>query len=180
MWLLKYMWVGFLRPWGSCTCAEMWTPPFNSLQFWCMNLKTQEIKCNLYTSLTSVFQIKMKKVNERNDELSTTYISRSAYSVSASCYESGRPAPFATTHIIGRENKRTNNKTTRLETKRSGAAGYLGLVQTDRRKGAGLLFWIHCRLDVRHPWGVFLLVKIQIPVWNPKLEFNPFNRNGFP
>ena len=81
----------------------------------------------------------MKKVNEWNDELRNTCISKSAYGVSASCYESGRSAPFATTHIIGREDKRTNNRTMLQDTKNNAASAYLGPVQTDCRKGAGLL-----------------------------------------
>ena len=36
----------------------------------------------------------------------------------------GRPAPFITSHIIGREDKSTNNKTMRPDTKNNGAAGY--------------------------------------------------------
>ena len=48
-----------------------------------------------------------------------------------------RPVPFVTSHIIGRENKRTNNRTMRLETKRNGAAGYLGSVKLELRKDEG-------------------------------------------
>ena len=44
-----------------------------------------------------------------------------------------------TSHLIGREDKRTNNKTTRLDTKKNGAAGYPGPVKIELRKGAGLL-----------------------------------------
>ena len=52
----------------------------------------------------------------------------------------GRPAAFATSLIIGRERKRTNKKTMRLDIKSSyGAVGYLDTVKIELRKGAGLL-----------------------------------------
>ena len=51
----------------------------------------------------------------------------------------GRSVPFATSHMIGRENKRTNNKAMLLDRKNSGAAGYQGPVKIDHRRGAGLL-----------------------------------------
>ena len=54
----------------------------------------------------------------------------------------GRPAPFAKSHIIGRENKRTNNKTMRLDTKNHGAAGYHGPVKIELRTAAGTLEFI--------------------------------------
>ena len=41
----------------------------------------------------------------------------------------GRPALFETSHINGRGDKRTNNKTMRLDTKNNGAAIYLGAVK---------------------------------------------------
>ena len=54
----------------------------------------------------------------------------------------GRPAPFVTSYMIGRENKRTNNKTTLPALKNNAAAGYQGPVKRELLKGAGLL----CRL----------------------------------
>ena len=51
----------------------------------------------------------------------------------------GRHAPFATSHIVGRENKTMNNKTMRPDTKNNGAAGYLDPVKIELTKGAGLL-----------------------------------------
>ena len=51
----------------------------------------------------------------------------------------GRPAPFASSHIIGREDKRTNNKTVRRDAKNNGAAGYQGPVKIEvLGQGAGL------------------------------------------
>ena len=51
----------------------------------------------------------------------------------------GRPAPFATSHIIDREWKITNNKTVCLDTKNNEAAGYLGPLKIEFRKGAEIL-----------------------------------------
>ena len=42
----------------------------------------------------------------------------------ARCHLSGRPVQFATSHIIGREGKSTNNKTMRPDTKTNGDAHY--------------------------------------------------------
>ena len=51
------------------------------------------------------------------------------------------PAPFSTSHIIGREGKRTNNKTVRRDTKNNNneATGYLGPMKIKLRNAAGLL-----------------------------------------
>ena len=48
----------------------------------------------------------------------------------------GQPAPFTKSHIIGREDKRMNNKTMRPDTKNNGAVGYLGPVKIELGKGA--------------------------------------------
>ena len=51
----------------------------------------------------------------------------------------GGPTPFPASHVIAREDKKSNNKTMRRDTKNSKAAGYLGPVKKGLRKGAGLL-----------------------------------------
>ena len=51
----------------------------------------------------------------------------------------GRPAPFATSYMIGRENKRTNNETILPAVKNNAVAGYNGPVKLELLKGAGLL-----------------------------------------
>ena len=53
----------------------------------------------------------------------------------------GRPAQFATSYMIGREDKRTNNRTMlpSLTLKNNAAASYQGPVKTELLKGAGLL-----------------------------------------
>ena len=61
-----------------------------------------------------------------------------------------QPALFETSHIIGREDKRTNNKTVRLDTKNNGAAIYLGLEKIKLRKGCSS-HWLH--------WVVLLTCK---------------------
>ena len=55
-------------------------------------------------------------------------------------FSGGRPAPFATSYMVGRENKRTNNRTMLPTLKNSAAAGYKGPVKKELLKGAGLLF----------------------------------------
>ena len=52
-----------------------------------------------------------------------------------------RPAPFATSHMVGREDKITNNRTLFPTLKNNAAAGYKGSVKTELVKGAGLLIW---------------------------------------
>ena len=49
-----------------------------------------------------------------------------------------RPAPFTISHIIGREDKRTDNRTMRLDTKNNRAAGYLDPEKIELGKGEGL------------------------------------------
>ena len=51
----------------------------------------------------------------------------------------GQPAPFATSYMVGREDKRTNNRTMFPALKNNAAAGYQGPVKTELLKGAGLL-----------------------------------------
>lgn len=54
----------------------------------------------------------------------------------------GPPAPFATSHVIGPEEERTNDKTMRPDThtkKNNGAAGHLGPVKIGLRKDVDLL-----------------------------------------
>ena len=48
-------------------------------------------------------------------------------------------APFATSYIVGRENKRTNNGTMFPALKNNAATGYQGPVKIELLKGAGLL-----------------------------------------
>ena len=51
------------------------------------------------------------------------------------------PAPFAKSYMIGRENRRTNNRTILPALKKNNAAaGYKGQVIIGLLKGAGLLF----------------------------------------
>ena len=52
---------------------------------------------------------------------------------------SGRPAPFATSYMVGREDKRTNNRTMLPTLKNNAAAGYQGPVKIELLKGVGLL-----------------------------------------
>ena len=57
-----------------------------------------------------------------------------------------RPAPFATSSMVGRENKRMNNRATFLALKNNAAAGYQGLVKKELLKDAGLLtIFVHTR-----------------------------------
>lgn len=51
----------------------------------------------------------------------------------------GRPAPFATSCMVGEENNRTNNRTMFNFLKRNAAAGYEGRVKVELLKGGGLL-----------------------------------------
>ena len=53
----------------------------------------------------------------------------------------GRPAPFATSYLVGREDKRTNNRTMFPALKNNAAAGYQGPVKVKVLKDAGLLIW---------------------------------------
>ena len=55
-------------------------------------------------------------------------------------FSAGRPAPFATSYMVGRENKRTNNKRMIPTLKNNAAAGYQGPVKIELLKSAGLLF----------------------------------------
>ena len=50
----------------------------------------------------------------------------------------GRPASFATSYMIGREDKRTNNRTMLPTLKNNAAAGYQGPVKRELLKDAGL------------------------------------------
>ena len=50
-----------------------------------------------------------------------------------------RPAPFATSYMVGREDKRTNNRTMFPTLKKNAAAGYKGPVKIELLKGEGLL-----------------------------------------
>ena len=51
----------------------------------------------------------------------------------------GRPAPTAMFYMVGRKNKRTNNRTMLPAPKSSTAAAYQGPVNIELLKGAGLL-----------------------------------------
>ena len=54
----------------------------------------------------------------------------------------GRPAPFAMSYIVGRENKRTNNRTMFPSLKNNAAAAYQGPVRIELLKDAGLLLYV--------------------------------------
>ena len=54
----------------------------------------------------------------------------------------GRPAPFATPYMVGREDKRTNNRTVLPALKNNAATGYQGPVKIELLKSAGLLILI--------------------------------------
>ena len=59
---------------------------------------------------------------------------------------SGRPALFPTSYMVGREDKRTNNRTmlpTLKKKKDNAAAGCQGPVKIELLKGAGLLFFLY-------------------------------------
>ena len=51
----------------------------------------------------------------------------------------GRPVPFAMSCMVGREDKRTNNRTMLPTLKNNAAAGYKGPVKIELLKGTGLL-----------------------------------------
>ena len=50
-----------------------------------------------------------------------------------------QPVPFVTSYMVGREDKRTNNRTMFPALKNNAAAGYQGPVKIELLKGAGLL-----------------------------------------
>ena len=52
----------------------------------------------------------------------------------------GRPASFATSQMVDREDKRTNKRTMIPTQKNNAAAGYQGPVKIELLKGEGLLF----------------------------------------
>ena len=54
-------------------------------------------------------------------------------------YPLGRPAPFVNSFMVGREDKRTNNRTMLSTLKNNAAAGYQGPGKIQLLKGAGLL-----------------------------------------
>ena len=51
----------------------------------------------------------------------------------------GQPAPFATSNMVGRENKRMKNRAMFPVVKTNAAAGYRGPTKIELLKGAGLL-----------------------------------------
>ena len=51
----------------------------------------------------------------------------------------GRPAPLATSYMVGQEDKRTNNRTMLPALKNNAAAGYKGPVEMELLKCLGLL-----------------------------------------
>ena len=55
------------------------------------------------------------------------------------CKRWGRPAPFASSYMVGREDKRTNNRTMLPALKNNATAGYMGPVKIELLKEAGLL-----------------------------------------
>ena len=56
-----------------------------------------------------------------------------------SLFIAGQPAPFQTSYMVDRENKRTNNRTMLSALTNSAATGYQGPVKIELLKGAGLL-----------------------------------------
>ena len=57
-----------------------------------------------------------------------------------SAYEGlGRPAPFAKSYMVGREDKRTNNRTMFPRLKNNTGAGYQGPVKIELLTDAGLV-----------------------------------------
>ena len=63
----------------------------------------------------------------------------------------GRPVPFAPSYMVGREDKRTSNRTMLPTLKNNAAAGYQGSVKTELLKGAGVLILNH---DLNHDKNV--------------------------
>ena len=63
--------------------------------------------------------------------------------------QSGRPAPSATSYMVGLKNKRTNNRTMLPTLKNNAAAGYQGSVKIELLKGAGLLLQLEGYSPVR-------------------------------
>ena len=57
------------------------------------------------------------------------------------CTLTGRPAPFAASYMVGREDKRTNDRTMFPTLKNNASAGYQGPVKIELFKVAGLLTW---------------------------------------
>ena len=55
-------------------------------------------------------------------------------------FPKGRPAPFAASYMVGRENKRTNNRTMLRALKTNAAADYKAPVKIELLKGEGVLF----------------------------------------
>ena len=51
----------------------------------------------------------------------------------------GRPSPFATSYIAGKEDKRMNNRTMLPTLQNNASAGYQGPVKIELLKSAGLL-----------------------------------------
>ena len=58
----------------------------------------------------------------------------------------GRPAPFATSYMVGREDKRTNDRTMIPTPKNNEAASYKGPVKTELFKVEGLMSFIAMQL----------------------------------
>ena len=56
----------------------------------------------------------------------------------------GRPAPSATSYIVGGEDKRTNKRTMLSTLKNNATVGYQGPVKIELLKGARLLQWEAC------------------------------------
>ena len=55
-----------------------------------------------------------------------------------------RPAPFVTTYMVDREDKRTNNRAMLPTLKNNAAAGHPGPVKIELLKGPGLLSSLGC------------------------------------
>ena len=63
----------------------------------------------------------------------------------------GRPVLFATSYMVGREDKRTSNRTMFPALKNNAAAGSKGPVKLEVLKGAGVLILNH---DLNHDKNV--------------------------
>ena len=97
-----------------------------------------QISLRIYTLLLilpyyhrhAIKTITMKKANQTENNRNTDL----------KLFNRGRPASFATSQMVDREDKRTNNRKMIPAQKNNAAAGYQGPVKIELLKGAGLLF----------------------------------------
>ena len=94
----------------------------------------------------------------------------------------GRPAPFATPYMVGREDKRTKNRTILPTLKNNAAAGYQNPRKIELLKGAGLLVLLTRRRNNLWTICVIIIIIIIIVVsFSPTREraYDMFNRFSF-